>query len=543
MAKISFTTNVQSLGREDIGQPGRESDAKVQTIQAAQRFVVEGEKALAAAEYTKNMSEAKNSISELYDTVVSKERFTSSEIPEYVTGFERYREVTDENGQVQVVENVINASEVREQWFKQGMQNITNTIVKSSKFPTARYRISDEMRRVLGPAAYQNLLKYNREASRKERLAELDMSVQEGIVNGDRFGVEATLSRFLEVGDISLADYKVRQLAASQNLDIEAYSKGIATVEGEGQLDALEDQLSQNMSQTMPGQSDMTAAQRNTLRASVNSQRAAFKAEKAALYEDTEQEGLALYTEGRLTPSWIRAQMRNDTMQRPAGQALIGLLEGGASAKAIDPFKVSSWQSEVQSRIMFTELGIQTSDEAAAMKRELQDSDLSGAERVQVYDYIVKLENQIRDNPEYKQALFSIRLSTGMPESEDFRRVEMLKSMGEYGNILKITEEFSNALFQYIDEFGAEAKPFEFVQKNKDKYNLEDISKKKQTRFEEAYPELVSPGPTGTSDPKVILHKLYQQYTESGSNNLDLEKTIAEVYTFWYGTPLDTGNL
>ena len=544
MPEIRFTTGVQSFGREDISAPGREAAAKIGVKDAVVSGVLQVERAAAAAQYTKQMSDARNSISELYDTVVSSESFMSSEIPEYVTGFERYEEVTGPDGQIIIQERRIDASEIREQWFRQGMLNITNAAVKGSTAPTARQRVSQELRTSIGPAAYNQLLTYNRQAAKKERLAKLDSAIQTGVANGDRFGVEAVLERYRLIGDISRADYEVRQLEASQNLDIEAYSKSIEATNNMGDLEALEDSLGKNMSQTgLPGQSDMTAAQRNILRSSINAQRSALNAERKEMHTKFEQEGLALYTEGRLSSGWIRNRMRNDEMERGAGQALIGLLEGGRDAKAIDPLKVSGWQAEVQSRLMYTDFGTQTSDVATAMKRELQDSDLTGAERQKVYEYIDKVNKGLRENPDYNQALFSLRTATGMPEIDDVIMTNILKRTGQYGNILKITEDFSNALFQYIDEFGAEAKPYEFIQKNKQNYNLEDNAKAKQTRFEEAYPELIIPGPVGTQDPKVILHRLYNQYLTTGGSDVELEKIIAEVYTFWYGTSLDIGNL
>ena len=158
---IRYSTNVQSLGREDVGAPGRLAATQIQTAQSLLGNVKEVERMYAATEYTKQMSQARNSINELYNTVVSKEAFTSSEIPEFVTGIERYETVTDAEGVEIVQERIIPASEVREAWFKQGMQNITNTTLQGAKMPTARTRISNELKTTIGPAAYSQLLAYN----------------------------------------------------------------------------------------------------------------------------------------------------------------------------------------------------------------------------------------------------------------------------------------------------------------------------------------------------------------------------------------------
>ena len=541
-APIQFTQPVQSLGREDVNAPGRVAMARANAATKIAVGLEDLEKTVAAHQYTENMSTARNSINELYDTVVSKEVFSSSEVPDFVTGFERYEEIVGRNGEILVQERQILGSEIREKWFKQGLQNIANVAVQSSTAPTARKRISTELRTAIGPAAYNQLLTYNRVAAKKERMATLDATIQTAVVNGDRLGVEAALSRYWASGDITRDDYEARKLDASQNLDIEAYSQDIMQAQDIGQLETIYDSISLNKSLTMPGESDLTAAQRNTLRASASTARSKLVTERKEMQSENEREGLALYTEGQLTLGWIRGHMRNETMERAAGQSLLGLLEGGRAATDLDPLKVSSWQAEAQSRLMFTDFGTQTSDVATAMKRELQTSDLSGIERQKVYDYIDKVSNNITNNPEYKQALSSIRAFTGMPEDANMQVITAMIASGTYGDIASLNAEFSNALFQYIDEFGAEAKPFEFVQKNKSNYEVEDRKKAKQLRFEEAFPELVSPAPTPTN-PKVILHNLYELYIDGGSSDSELEQTIAEVYTFWYGTALDIGNL
>ena len=69
---IRYSTNVQSLGRHDIGAPGRTAAARIGAAQSIFEDVKAVERSFAAAEYTKQMSHARNSISELYDAVVSK---------------------------------------------------------------------------------------------------------------------------------------------------------------------------------------------------------------------------------------------------------------------------------------------------------------------------------------------------------------------------------------------------------------------------------------------------------------------------------------
>jgi len=543
MPEIKFTTGVQSLGREDIGAPAREAAAKIGVKDALVGGVLQLERAVSAAQYTKQMSSAQNSINDLYDTVTSKEEFMSSEIPEYVTGFERYEEVPGPDGGMIIAEKRIPASEIREEWFRQGMLNITNAAIKGSTAPTARSRISTELRTTIGPAAYKQLLAYNQKAAKRERAVILDTSLDIAIINGDRLGGEAALARYYASGDITQAEYIAERLDFSQQLDIEAYSEAFITAGSIGALENIEDDVAQNMSLTMPGESDMTATQRNKLRTQGETTRRHMLEERDERYLANEREGWQRYTNNVLTESWVTQQVASDQMDRAAGKSLLALLESDRSGKIVNDETVASWKLEVQRRMMFPEFGIQTSDVAKDMLREIgAESTLNGAEAQQVIDYIDKVGKQIRATPEMKQALHSIRLHTGMPESDNLAVVNALIAAGQYGSVLKVTDEFYNALFQYVDEFGAEANPLDFVQKNKSKYNLEDAKKAKIDRFEEAYPQF-APTPPLRLQPDKILNDLYKEYNAGGGINGDLEAMIAEIYTFWYGTPLDTGKL
>ena len=61
--KIQSSTNVQSLGREDVGAPGRQAAAEIGAKDALVEGVLGVERAVAASQYTKQMSNARNSIS------------------------------------------------------------------------------------------------------------------------------------------------------------------------------------------------------------------------------------------------------------------------------------------------------------------------------------------------------------------------------------------------------------------------------------------------------------------------------------------------
>ena len=543
LPEIRYSTNVQSLGREDVGAPGRLAAARIGAAQSIFEGVKEVERSFAAAEYTKQMSQARNSINELYDAVVSKEAFTSSEIPEFVTGIDRHETVTQPDGTEIVQERIIPASEVREAWFKQGMQNITNGVLKGTKTPTARTRISNELKTSIGPAAYNQLLTYNRAAVKKEQLAILDASVQDAVINGDRLAVEETLYRFLVSGLISKDDYETRKLTASQDLDIEAYTGTIFEAEDLSELEEIESQLDVNLSLTSAGEvnSDMTPMQRRSLRQSVSAQRAAFERERKEVYTENEQRGVTLALQGRLTDSWLIDMATNDGLEGSALRALDNMRNESSSTNVVRSQVVSDQKRAIQKALYHPEFGDQVSNLVQEIKSNLvRNESLNGAEVEQLMTYANTVEKQIRDNPEYKTALVVMRSVTGLPEDENaLRSLQRSKMRRTPTEILamKAYADFKTSLFNYIDEFGAEANVLEFVERNKDRYDYVTDPKKVRTVEDNI---LNSPykgyaiGPL-PFDSDVVMKNAYKDF-QSG------KRTDEEMFDLWniiYGDAVD----
>ena len=539
LPQIKYTSGVQSLGREDISAPGRKARARAQAASEVVAGLEEFERTVAATEYTKQMSSARNSIADLYDTVTSKESYTSSEIPEYISGIERYEEVPDADGQMIVRERIIPASEIRAKWFEQGLQNITNASVKGSKTIIARKRISQELRTSIGPAAYNQLLTYNRAAMKKENLAIMDASIQEAVINGDRLGMEETLFRFLASGEISKADYETRKLKASQDLDIEAYTSGIFESEDLSDLEEVESQIDVNLSLTKPGEepSDMTPAQRRSLRASITNQRSALERVRKETYTENEQEGTALALSGELTDAWLIDMAINDGLEGSAIRALDNMRDQGSSGSVVRSAVVADQKRAIQRALYFPEFGQQVSNLTQEVKNGLiRNEHLNGAEIDQLMAYANTVEKQIRDNPEYKTALVTMRGAVGLPEDE--LAYENLQFSMDPNAVLarKAYADFQKSLFNYIDEFGVEANVLEFVERNKERFDylanpeMRDNVKHKveQSRFK-GY----ALGPLFDSD--VIMKNAYVDHLQG-------KRTDEDMFDLWnilYGDAVD----
>ena len=527
LPEIQYSTSVQSLGREDIGAPGRLAAARIGAAQSIFEGTKAVERSFAAAEYTKQMSQARNSISELYDTVTSKEAFLSSEIPEFVTGIERHETVILADGTEAVQERIIPASEVREQWFNQGLKNITTATLKGARLPTSRARISNELKTSIGPAAYNQLLQYNRAAVKKEQLAILDASVQEGVINGDRLAVEESLYRFLINGLISKDEYEVRKLVASQGLDIEAYSQQITEAEDTGDLDDIWDDMNLGMSPTKAGEqpSDMTPTQRRGLRAHINSQRNIFDEVKTEKRLAVEREGTDRLISGTLTNAWLQEQLRNGDIERAAAMALMNSRDSGSgSTKFVRDSVISSYQTLYQRNILFPDFGEQTSNLVQEEKMALiQNPAINGKERAVLLEYLDKLENTLRTTPEYKTAIKDISAIVGVPDMSDSEGMAKAFLYGTSKLALENYNRFSQELWAYVDEFGAEANVREWVKDNRDLYSAAKTEEQILTHIKTAYPNVVS---TPNYQPDIMM---YNAARELEAGNM----TEEQVYQLW----------
>ncbi len=541
MPEIRFTTNVASLGREDISAPGRLAAARIQTAATMTQGVLEIERAVSAAQYTKQMSQARNSINELYDSVVSQESFMSSEIPEYVSGFERYEEEVGPDGQMVIVERRIPASEIREQWFRQGMLNITNAAVKGSSAPTARSRISQELRTSIGPAAYNQLLTYNREAAKKERLATLDAAVQDSVINGDRLEMERVLFRFFAAGEISKGDYESRKLGASQDLDIEAYSQEITQASDVSDLDNIWEDMNLGLSPTKPGneQSDMTPQQRRQLRAHINSQRTVFERAKTEAVLETEREGTRILIAGGNVAVWADRMLAKGDIERPAAMALISAAASGAGGRAKRPAVIGAYQSKILNDIISPEFGTQVSDIRIQWQKDINaDTFINGEEKEELFEYVASIENNLTNNPRYRQAAKTISAVTGVPEDMSTRQIAREKARGNFAIQEAAYNDFMTGLVNYVDEFGVEGDPMDWVNRNSNRYNRVDKENTLFNRVNQAFPELMITGENITDQNRdAVMAEAYGLYFRPGERSS--EEKLFDLWQMLYDTSID----
>jgi len=541
---ISYSTNVASLGRHDVHAPGRVATARAAAADQVVTSFQSIEKVLAVSEYTKNIGKAKTDIVDLYDQVTAKELFHVDDIPDYVD-FEAFETGLDEQGNVIDIEReFIPAIEINEEWFKRGAKNISEAITSNLITGIARKRLDLEINGSISPAAYGNLVAHNRAVERKEKLAELDYALQAHIIAGDRIGAELVLTRYLASGLITKEDYRIRQLTTSQDLDIEAYSKNIAQAEGTWAIDEIEDELNLNRSITTPGEveSDLTFAQRRSIRTSISARRTQFDKERNERHTETAQQFTGMAIDGVLHESMISEAVRNDNLDDPTARALTNMIQDSltsASASIVRSGIVAAHKAILQRDIYFPVFGVQSSDMVQESKSNIIRNDvLNGAEKDLLLTYTDKLERALRTTPEFATAVKSIRAAVGLPEGEDAYDTLSMAIMTPTTKLaMKANADFQQALFNYIDEFGAEANVTEFVERNKKVYdyitNPDELDRKWTQLANSPYAAYTPPGPI--RNPDYVMKSAYDDW-KVGKRS---EEDLFDIWNIMYGDAVD----
>ncbi len=542
---IVYSTNVASLGRHDVNNPIREANAKIAAAEQVATTAANIERIMAASEYTRNIGKAKTDIIDLYDQVTAKELFHVDDIPDYVD-FEAFEKGLDDQGNVIDIEReFIPATEVSEEWFRRGAKHISQVIAGNTLTGIARKRLDLEINGSIAPAAYGNLVSHNRATERKERLAELDYALQSNVVAGDRLGAEAVLSRYLASGLITKEDYRVRQLRTSQDLDIEAYSKGIAQASGEWEVDEIEAELNTNRSITTPGdvESDLTYTQRQSIRSSINARRVQFDKERRERHTDTAQQFTGDAIDNILHESMISEAVRNDDLDHPTARALTSMIQdsqSSSSSSIIRSVVIAEHKAVLQRDIYFPAFGIQSTDVVQESKLNITlNETLNGSEKGVLLEYADKLGKSLRNTPEFNMAIRAIRGAVGLPEGQEaYDAIEYAFLTPTAVLSMKANVDFQQALFNYIDEFGAEANVMEFVERNKSTYDYQtkpdEVDRRWTQLSNSPYSAYMPPSPT-SANPDMVIKAAYDDFRAG-------KRTDEELFDIWnilFGTAVN----
>jgi hypothetical protein len=254
------------------------------------------------------------------------------------------------------------------------------------------------------------------------------------------------------------------------------------------------DALDQIEEEAWSGNNRMNPAQLRGVSTEANARRREFKAEKSESQTANADALFGQFVEGSLSNQDISSAVTNDAITKESGWVLYNALNKGGSTTATDPFTVSRYQGAIM-RLQYTGNNMGVAEKGKWLKRDIAMASMgldrmgnptgvpatvSGTDALKLNKDIDAAVRAAVENDEYDNALKEVLLWT---RSKLDLEGQIVTTLGGNQNQVEAASAFKNALDDYMNQFGVEAKPSEFVQTNKDAYDPRNFSSGINGRF------------------------------------------------------------
>jgi len=259
--------------------------------------------------------------------------------------------------------------------------------------------------------------------------------------------------------------------------------------------------------------SRMTPEQQRTMSNIMDQRRRDFRIEEQTRQTDNADEMFVQYSQGDLTIPQVSAAVGSNQITREAGWTFLNGLSKGNTTRATDPFMLSRMRGEI-SKLKYVGNNMRMTDKAKLLKLMItrgsmglnpngtpsgQPATISGEDVFKLNKDIDSAVNATLESDEYDNALQSVYSWTRVSLGFGGQFTTMLD-----GNQATVDAaiEFKRALDNYMDAYGADAKPSEFFEANKDSYSMNLFDDGINGAFYNAVPQMK---PFATMDPTGYL--------------------------------------
>jgi len=258
------------------------------------------------------------------------------------------------------------------------------------------------------------------------------------------------------------------------------------------------DQIEENM---WSGGTRMSPETMRTMGAQMDKRRADF--EKANVQRQTENadQMFGMYVDGQLTAEQVGLAVSSDEITHADGwQFLNAFKAGGGTAKASDPFVLSKYEGAIQviqytgnrARVLQREKLLRLTISRAAMGLNPNGTPsglparITGADAFKLNAELSKAVEAALENNEYDNALASLMAWTRV-------KVDLVgqvyAGIGGNQNTVDAAIAFKEGLDAYMNQFGADAKPQEYFDANKDAFNPNNFEEGINKEFRDVVPQ------------------------------------------------------
>jgi hypothetical protein len=248
----------------------------------------------------------------------------------------------------------------------------------------------------------------------------------------------------------------------------------------------------------------MTPEQMRTMSSQMDARRRDFLAEDRVRQDETADKMFLDYHNPEVDVNEMDVANAVNTQQitREAGWTFINSMNAGGTTKVSDQFTLSQYRGEIF-KLQYTggEGNLRVTDKARLLKLMISRGSMgltpqgtptglpptiSGVDALTLNKEIDAAVKLATENEEYKNAFQNVLLWT---RSKLDLEGQIVTAFGGDQNQVEAAVAFKNALDNYMNTYGADAKPSEFFEANKDAYDPRKFSSGVNGAYLKAYPQ------------------------------------------------------
>lgn len=486
--------NIQQPNYQRVGQAAQDLiDDGINLIDAMQ-----GEADVAAVDEATGT--AAQEISKLRAKLINENMINTEDIPEGIKYTDEML-VPDESGERDAVTTPqIFTHEVSEQMWDTGVEEILSHHASTIPNADARAKWMTEMiERYVAPGTLA-VAKANAARSKAYGQAQAERAI-EGIIASDAPR---------EIRENQAKEVIARQFILGQNPvwvenQLQALGPAIDQMDVQNEIIAATsiDQIDQIEERMWQGGTRMGPEQLRTMSVQMDRRRADFEKERKDYQtEYADQMYGALYRQ-ELTIPQVGAAVVGDHITNEDSQVMYNALTKGSTAKASDPFVLSRYQAAIQV-IQYTGnqalvlqrqklLRLTISRAAMGLNPNGTPSGLpariTGADAFELNKQLDTAVTNALENNEYDNALRSLVAWTRVNVNLEG---QIYAGIGGNQNTVDAAIAFKQGLDNYMNQFGADAKPQEYFDANKDAFNPNNFAEGINKEFRDQVPQSAS---------------------------------------------------
>jgi len=438
-------------------------------------------------------AEAAKELSELRAKLQETNTISPDEIPEDIVhevGFE----VLDAKGdRVEVGTPRVFTHKVADEWWSKKSEEIVQHHAGKIRNREARAKFIEEMgQRYVAPGS----LAIGRASVIKARAhnqATAENTIRDVLASGGPTAERETQAKEIIARQIILGADPVwaeRELAAlGPRIDQLDTHNRILAADTADQLDIIEEEM-------WSGENRMTPEQMRTMSSQMDARRRDFTADRKKRQTENADRMFADYIDPNtpFTEMDVANAVKVDDITNEEGWTFINSLRSGSTTKVSSPLTLSQYRGEIQ-RLQYTGNRSRVTDKARLLKLMItrgsmglfpngmptgMPATISGEDAFKLNKDIDAAVRAAIENDQYDNALREVYKWTNV--TVDFEG-QLTTAFGGNQHQIDAALAFKRGLDNYMDQFGADAKPVEYFQANQDAFNPNNFSNGINARF------------------------------------------------------------